>query len=702
MSDVIYSAKFSPSSNDNKKEEYFAIPVSIIKVMLTISQKPDLNHFERAILSLLLGRYHSTEELADRLLLKVELVDLILNDLRKKEFITKDNKVSPNGEAALKGLYSDKKQENCYLFFDWNRGCILNAHCTDNDIVLTQSKSNESSYNFAFENDAFKENISYRYVRLENKTNFTPDLIKKTVRNNVFRDKSIEDLINVEIIEFDRKIYHLVTSIETYLDHLGTKYIVKNPITLENDEGLSIFIYDNCTNPQIKPILNDLMNFRLNKQNNPENAKTFEEIKNKLFNKKVKEEHADFIIPLMNTIQALNEQKNSNLEDRVHRNDILKNAMVNLGDLYEKILYEYAIRNPYIDNIGCIGKVIDDNKIALIDIAKSCGFDVSSNGEKLFLVNKQAIQKIRKNPNRAQLQECISWNLAIATSDKNHFFYELAKKYPSFINLMYQFKRDFRDSSKHSANITDISPKSFIDLMFDMLELAFGYKVNSEELTKLIGLKENIYDYSYSETLIRTTIGNRIFELNSEKLTEIRFNLVSMYDDYLIEDCRYITYAYSLLDTYIRLIAESIKEKYGCGYLDFNKEFSSTKEVEEYLTSLGFKMGFNVEVGNNAINSLEFMGNERNIARCFIEGFKNANLRFKMLALIDMFKQNENIPKEFLEHNLDDLFLITSTLSYLQGHQQVHEFNDKHAKIIVDNMMKLTDFIVNKSDLIKW
>ncbi len=702
MSDVIYSAKFSPSDSKNKKEEYFAIPVSIIKVMLTISKKPDLNHFERAILSLLLGKYHSTMELSDRLLLKPELIDLILNDLRRKEFITKDNKVSQKGEDTLKGLYSDKKQENCYLFFDWNRGCLLNAHCTDNDIIITKSKPNESSYNFSFENDAFKENISYRYVKIDSKTNFTQELIKKTIRNNIFRDKSIEDLINVEIIDFNRKIYHLITSIETQLDYLGTRYIVKNPFTLENDEGLSLFIYDNCTNPQIKPILENLMKFRLNSQNNEGNAKIFEEIENNLFNKKIREEHTDFIIPLMNTIKALNDQKNQNIEDRVQRYDILKNAMVNLGDLYEKILYEYAIKNPYKDNVDCIGKDITYNKIALIDIAKSCGFDVSNNGEKLLVISKQSLQKIRKNPNRAQLPECISWNLAIATKDKNHFFYELAKTYPSFINLMHQFKRDYRDNSKHSTDVKDISPKSFINLMFDMLQLAFGYKVNREKLSELIDFSGKIYDYSYSETSIRTTIGNKIFELNSDKITEIRFNLISMYDDYLIEDCRYITYAYSLLDTYIRLIAESIKDKYKCFYKDFRKEFKSTNEIESYLVSLGFKMGFNEEVRNNAIDSLEFMGNEGNIEGCFTKGFQNANLRFKMLALIDMFEQNENIPKEFLENGLDDLFLITSTLSYLQGHQQVHEFNEKHAKIIIDNIMKLTDFIVNKSDLIKW
>ena len=55
MSDIIYSSRFAPSSGKNLYEKFFAIPVSLIKVLLTISEKPELNHFERAVLSLLLN-----------------------------------------------------------------------------------------------------------------------------------------------------------------------------------------------------------------------------------------------------------------------------------------------------------------------------------------------------------------------------------------------------------------------------------------------------------------------------------------------------------------------------------------------------------------------------------------------------------------------------------------------------------------------
>ena len=58
MSDIIYSSRFAPTGTKNVYEKYFAIPVSLIKVLLTTSEKPDLNHFERAVLSLLINKYY--------------------------------------------------------------------------------------------------------------------------------------------------------------------------------------------------------------------------------------------------------------------------------------------------------------------------------------------------------------------------------------------------------------------------------------------------------------------------------------------------------------------------------------------------------------------------------------------------------------------------------------------------------------------
>ena len=162
MSDIIYSSRFTPSGEKNVYEKFFAIPVSLIKVLLTISEKPELNHFERAVLSLLINKYYTIGQLSEILILKKDLVELITTDLKKKGLIDDDYKVTENGEKQLKNVYKEMKQEICYLLFDHNRGCLLSNYCNSNDLIFSQGRKNESSYSFILDKDAFKEEILYR------------------------------------------------------------------------------------------------------------------------------------------------------------------------------------------------------------------------------------------------------------------------------------------------------------------------------------------------------------------------------------------------------------------------------------------------------------------------------------------------------------------------------------------------------------
>ncbi len=703
MSDVIFSSKLTPSVEKTRYQKYFAIPVSYIKVIMTFSEKPELNHFERAILSLLLRRYYTTAEISETLLLKKDLVDLILNDMQKKEYIDVNNKVTSKGEDVLKNIYKKLITEDCYLFFDHNRGCLLSSYCNSNDIVFVQGRKHEETYSFTLDKDAFKEEIPYKFIKTDNiKERFTDELIATIVKRDIFKKTDNEKLVNVKIIDIDQHIYHFVSSVETSSDFRGTKWRVKNPITLENDEGLYDYFYNNSTNESVKELILGVMNYRINQQDDKDISKMYEKIKNNLFNVQIKPIHEDFILPLISVIKVLKESKDKNYEVRVHRNEIVKAAMVNLGDLYEKVLYSVALASPHKAEYDCLGKDINDNLIRLKGFASTVGFDVSENGEKLLKINKKSIQRIIKDPNKAQLGECISWNLVLSTRDSNFYLFELAKKYPNFINLMYQFKRDYRDENKHSTNVADVSPKLFIDILFDILQLAFGYVVKPNVLNELINFENTVCDYSFTEEVLRAELGNSIFNSSSKEITELKFNLLSMYDAYATENCKYLTYAYPILDESIRKIVVTIQSKFKLGYKDLSLLFTSNEDINQFLIDNKFNMKADSKIGNNVIDSLDFIGVEQNIKKGFQDGFHSAVLRVKILALIDMMKQNPVLCEEFTLYGLDDLFIITSSLSYLQRHQQVHEFNGKHAKIIINGIIKLIDFMINKSELIKW
>ena len=71
--------------NPFSMKQYFAIPVIPIKVALKYDISPSYNHFERAILTLLLNKKHYTIlEIAEVLMLDNELVELIVNSLIAK------------------------------------------------------------------------------------------------------------------------------------------------------------------------------------------------------------------------------------------------------------------------------------------------------------------------------------------------------------------------------------------------------------------------------------------------------------------------------------------------------------------------------------------------------------------------------------------------------------------------------------------
>lgn len=706
MSDIVYSVKFTPSGSDSdiKYSKYFAIPVSLIKVLLVKGKKSELNHFERAVLSLLLNKFHTNKQIAEKLCINEDLTELIINDLKKKGLIDDSCKVLEKGEDSLKGVYQDVTQENCYLIFDHNRQCFLPNQCNDNDIVFSRSRSNNDNYSFQYENDAFAESVIYKYIKIDQKNYLNPKDIEKLLRRDVFVKNDEECLIKYEILDKSMKIYHLISSVEVNLDSYAKKWFVNNPITLEPDNGLYNFFYNNSDNKAINELLSGIMKKKMNGLDDGGKG-LYDTIKNKLFTKEISVQHEEIIIPLVNVIRALNESKAKNYSERLYRNQMLSDAMVYLGDLFEKVLYLGATES---------GKDIQEplqilhredsksNKEILTVIAKSIGFDISGNASKLFSTNRKTLKKIIKNPNAAQLGECIDLNLALASKDERHFYYELATKYPGFINMMYEFKRTYRDKSKHTIEIDDtVSLRKYIDALFELLELSLSYKLNKATLEKLIETNETFYDYSYSEELIRLKLGNKIIDSNNKEITNIKFCLISMLDEYSTKSTRYLKNAYSLIETYTKIIVDEIKKRYQPKFIKLSERFNTMEELEVYLMKLGFQMGTSNTVGNNVIDSLEFLGKEEDVKRSFDVGIDNAVLRIKTLSLIVMFLNDEDIAKKFIDLGMSDFFAITSNVSFLQRHTQVHEYNENNAKIIVDGVIKMTDFIVNKVDFIK-
>lgn len=692
MSNIIVNKKISTDGN----KKFFAIPVRPIKVLLSFSDKPELNHFERAVLALLSHQFYSISELSNMLDLNQELIELIGSNLKNKGYLDENIKLTDTSLDALRSSHAKVTEEVCYVFYDLNRQKVLSATCDNNDILITQG----SDTTFILETDAFNEQINYRTIRIDAEGNkLNEKTIINTIRHDIFAS-SDKNLINVKILELDQNTYNFISYLESNIDNKNSYWKVVNPITLEQDESLYDFFYMNSSNEAIGSLINSVMQFKQNGLNTEINNALYSSIKNKLFNHKIKNFHEHLIYSLMKVISVLKEAEEASYNDKIKRIESIKTSMVELGDLFEKILYQTALEKnvTYKNSYLKLSKYRKDNQNQLAEIAKSIGFDISEDGQKLFNIERRDIVKIIKDPSKAILDSCISWNLMIATEDNHNFLYEIAKKNTRFINMLYEFKRKYRDKNKHETVLEIVSPKYYIDMVWDLLELGLGYKLNQGELTKLINLNNEIYDYSYSAEYIRIKLGNKLFDSTNNKLAEFKLSLVSMYDSYLTGRCSYIQEAYKLIDASMTLLVTAIKDDYKMQYKDLDGMYLENIQIVEYLKSLGF----NTEgrIGNNIADSLSFVGQNDLIKNGFNSNFKNSVLRIKTLALISMLSQNQDI--KYCFNSYKDLFVATSSVSYLQRHQQIHSFDKKQATIIIDEVFKFMSYIINQNTIINF
>ena len=82
----IFNVNISTQESNNVKfKAFYSIPVSPIKVIITTGSKPILNHFERAVLSLFVSGICESSEISEMLMLDIDLVELILSELKQKK-----------------------------------------------------------------------------------------------------------------------------------------------------------------------------------------------------------------------------------------------------------------------------------------------------------------------------------------------------------------------------------------------------------------------------------------------------------------------------------------------------------------------------------------------------------------------------------------------------------------------------------------
>ncbi len=679
-------------------QTFFGIPVRLIKVMITSREKRELNHFERAVLSLLFHNYYTILELAEILVLKPDLIEFIIYNLKLKQYLAENNKPTTKAETALKNEELVLTEEVKYVFFDLNRNTVFLEFVNQDDIELSFNRHKV----IELETDAFTTRENYKVVSTnKNNKRLNYKEIEKITKSQIFK-KHGREIVEVEVLEIESKQYHLISCLETNEDLKGYNFKVLNPLTLENDDDLVDFINFNNDDNVIKSLVEEVMKYRKSQFLTTKEKKIhYDTIKNKLFNKQIKLDHEMFIYPLMKVIETFETIKEGSYQEKLKNISKIKVAMIQLGDLFENVLYQIALEKKPEDKAyykEVLTRSNNDNAEILAEIAGLIGFSIGSESTKVFKVNLKSVERVINNLKNSRLFENISWNLTIAKNDVTHPFYQMAKKYPNFINLMYRFKRDYRDINKHTLEIDVLSPKLYLDILWDLLNYSFGYKINEKMTKDILNIISKNYDYAHSEEYLKLYLGNKLFLSNDYLLTSLRMSLITMYDSYATENSNYLQMAYTIVDETVKTIANSLKEKYKFDEVHLKNLFKNSEDVIEFLNELGFNLKTYEIIGNKVADSLETRFQNNLVFKGFKDDFKNSVLRVKLLAIISMMKLNDDVVKEFKQYK--DLFILTSTISYIQRHQQSNKYKNKEARIIIDEVLKFIDFLINHSDLI--
>lgn len=703
---VIYNKSIlSQTSNSVKFRSFYSIPVSPIKVVITTGSKPRLNHFERAVLSLLAGNYFTTQEISDMLMIDIDLVELIVSELKMRKFIDENCKPDDNILEILKENYENKVTKICYVFYDYNRGVLLPQNCVSSDIVVNSVKNNI----IEIKNLAYTE--TKKYTPIINK-GIKPDLKEENLKRMIARDiarNSDEHFIEAEIVDIDHKHYDLVGYIETIMDdNNSSRWQVINPISLEYDNSLQQFFFDQYENPGVSNILNSLMELRKGNTSEAENQMLYDMIKNDLFSKPIKPAHEMFIDPLVRVIRSLSLDNTDGKYDNLYsKMDAAKNSIINLTDMFEKVLFQAASENANSYNLDyiCNDKFI--NVKLLGELADFKGFDINFESEKLFEITKRNLSKAMNNPSMAKINECVSWNLVVAKNDDNYFFNKLPYEHRAFINMMYVFKREQRDSSRHSTKLSTSTPKEYVDLLFDIMDMAFGYKLNQKAYNNYIGNNKFTMDYSYCYEYLRQKLGPKVFDNNNEQITKLKISLLSMYNNFIIESPDYLAKARSIVEDLSKLIASNLLLTFNISNTEASeKYFLNADMYVNFIKELGFSIETNSIIGNEVKGGLQVdFHSMDNLSRGLQDAFKKSNLRIKLQGILVCAHSNKQA-FELLKKNsnyLSNLFVTITEIMYLdRGHQQNHRFDFKTASIVCEDVIDLVNNIMKTEKIINW
>lgn len=629
--EVIFQNPSYPKGYYHEKplEKWLLLPMCAYKVSVPYPRGKALNFFQETILKLLAGGNKSNEDIAEKLLLHIELIELIIDELTNRDLIDSRHSLTPKGHAMLNDDDDSYDLKIGYVFYNYITKTFMDTFISDEELYSTGIRSRKGNrvqfyIDEAVANPVYKEAVIVHADNEETKIQPTAyDIIGILRKHKKRKQMLIPDDVSEVVTLADQektKASELPRNLEkvSFLGECRWVYVATN-LTLPVDDVVNKSQVQMCYPFGIgfaSNILAAVMSLS-ERENNADVKDVIIGLRKEAYGmtdkqlENTKKEQSEVNI-------AVRKILSDNIENYPHLYRMLLNVesnyvwiqsllQKNTGSNYEfvqKKMNDYVVDNydlvagilievmqRYINfDSGMLIKFPSENSTILSGIAKQVGFTDEENVfERFFTIKKGAI--IGANSS-GKVDALVAYNLIVAHRTNDHPFYKLAKYVPRFITYLNKLV-ELRNEGKHGNvieyNFNTIAAYSIKNMYIASLLLE-GLSFNQEhnfnfENERLLN-PDRIKVSKNAEIEVE-----RIYTANAKKYSAVLSKLVSLQEEILLKADEYPGRVSEVLEAIFKRICATRLNMYALASI---KDYKNPDANNAYLKKMQ-EYGFEVD-----------------------------------------------------------------------------------------------------------
>lgn len=708
-----------------KYRSWVLLPTIAYKVLVPDEKESPLNLFQETILKLLLSGYKTSEYIADRLLLKVELVEYILQELVSQELLGSNGLVTDKGKALIDEQQEPHEMKIGYIFFDVSSQSFWDTFVLSKDLQYIISEFGEQYRQIELGKiDAPRK---FRSVVVQSDLETLPpppsssEIInvlrrhKRRLRNRKnghFVDEEVEQLVDV-LPRFIEKVQFLEETFPLYV----TTFMYMPSDVMNNSHWRVCYPFGKEPSPKLFDTLTIL---RDNQRHLKEEMsqlvqsalRTSEQDYNQAHTKEINEAN-DYLVSILGTKIETYNGPFYQLQQLFLKYKELKTATekLNQGHAFDEIqskISGYIIKSSHVieetlstvrslyvkkqksnpealDPLRLLSKHKPKNAEMLTEIAKQLGFqdEQDENAQAFFRFLAVSYGEVKYVEQSRSLRPLLAYHLLVAKDDTDHPFMKMVARFPEFIVYMQQLtnrRNEFAHTTEKRYYLHTMD--EILAYTMEVVSILLTLPFNVVNLKKVVIHDEKKVDMDtktrlLSEQTVDIEIGSNIRSHSTlfKALTEVHL-LHTRKSDQFILSC---TSALEALLNECILRAEFTGAK---SLLAQTGSKTLSRVVEKGLSQQGFKL--NVEK-----LPTPFLQVNMKKVKLNVEQLKYAVLNVKVYALLVSAANLRQPLFEQIGAVEPDFFETIILLSDMRGHGSGTTLTEEEANDLLQRLFTL-------------